>query len=382
MITKARKVVFICLFLALIFVPALLSLGGVHLGDGLNGAVEAVEKPALSAQAVMEGTWQESVEEWTKSELSVREPLIRLGNQFIFDVFNGTSNNNLVVGKDQSLFEDIYLEVQLQYSHVTEEYMASQLDKLEQLDRLLEARGQQLVIFLTPMKSAFCEDSIPNIWKWAAPEQDTSDYELFRDALASSSLTYYDSIPFVETRQASGEQCWTKTGIHWTSVTGWMVAQDFSDFLEENFGYDFPEWEITSVPCESPVYPDHDLFLNLNLLMEPYDEQYYEPVVTMREEGTNLPAVFSQGGSFQAQSILPLLRNAGVEGFAYVENKEYTVYDGNEETKTGFQAFGDVDMAQLLTDKDLVILEVNQEAIDRMSFGFIDYLLDSGILTQ
>ena len=381
MITKVRRWILIFLFLAFIFIPWALSLCGIHLGNGLNGVVAETEKPAFSVDAVMDGTWQESVETWSKTELSVREPLIRLGNQFIFTVFNGTSNNNLVVGKNRSIFEDVYLEVQLQYSRATEEYINGQIEKLEQLNQYLADRGQHLVIFLTPMKSAFQEENIPDTWKWDAPEQGTSDYEMFRNALASSSLVYYDSIPFVEARQASGEQCWTKTGIHWSVVTGLAVAQDFSDFLEENYGYDFPEWEIASVPCESPVYPDNDLFLNMNLLMDPYD-QYYEPVVTVREEGTNLPNVFSQGGSFQAQSVLELLRRSGVESFSYLENKEYTIYDGSEEVKTAFQAFEDLDIAGLLEGKDLVILEVNQESVDRMSFGFIDYLLDSGILAQ
>lgn len=381
MITKARKYVLIVLFLVLIFFPSMLGLLGVHLGNGLGGVVAAVEEPDLSVKSVMDGTWQESVEDWTKSELSVREPLIRLGNQFVFSAFNGSGNQYVTIGKDKVIFEDVYLEAQLQYDQVSEEEIQTLLGKLEQLNRLLEARGQQLVIFLTPMKTYYWEEKSPLLWQWAAPEQDTAPYEKLLGALQDSSLFYYDSIPFVQQLLNEGVTCWYKTGNHWSEVSAWMVAQDLSDFLEENLGYDFPEWEISSVPSEEPVGWDADVFASLNLLMSPYDDQYYAPVVQQQEAGSHVPVIFSQGGSFQHQSVLPLLRNSG-NVYVYLENTEYFWNTAEGEEHGTFQAYADLAAVQEILESDLVILEVNQEAIDRMSFGFIDYLLDSGILTQ
>ena len=381
MVIKSRKYLFVFLFLVLIFLPALLGMGGIHLGNGLGGVVAAVPEPDLSVQTVMTGTWQESVEEWTKSELSVREPLIRIGNQFVFSAFDGSSNQYATIGKDNVIFEDVYLEAQLQYDQVSDEQIQALTQKLETLNSQLEARGQKLLIFLTPMKTYYWEEYAPDVWEWASPERSISPYEKLLGALANSNLTYYDSIPVIQQLIDQGVTCWYKTGNHWSEWSAMLVAQDRSDFLEEAFGFDFPEWEISGVPVDSPLDWDQDVFKSLNLLIAPYDEQYYAPDVKEQEEGTDVPVVFSQGGSFQHQSVLPMLRNGG-NSFTYLENMEYVYQDGQEEKRGTFSAFSELEEVQRIREANVVILEVNLESIDRMSFGFIDYLLDSGILAQ
>ncbi len=381
MIEKARKVGLVSLFLFLIFIPWLLSLAGIHLGNGLGGVTVAVPEPELSVKSVLEGSWQESVEEWTKSELSVREPLIRMGNQVVFSLFDGSANQYATIGKENVIFEDVYLEAQLQYDQVSEEEIEILAGKLEELNRQLEANGQHLVIFVTPMKTLYWEEYAPDVWEWFSPERTVSPYEKLKGAIEETSLTYYDSVPFIQQLLEQGVTCWYKTGNHWSEWSAMLVAQDLSDFLEETYGYDFPEWEVSGVPVDTPLDWDQDVFKSLNLLIGPYDEQYYAPEVSEREAGSAVPVVFSQGGSFQHQSVLPMLRYAG-NRFTYLENMEYVCGNGQEEQKGTFSAFEDLEAVNTVREADLVILEVNLESIDRMSFGFIDYLLDSGILEQ
>ena len=42
-----------------------------------------------------------------------------------------------------------------------------------------------------------------------------------------------------------------------------------------------------------------------------------------------------------------------------------------------FSEYEELDLDAEIEQADIVLLEVNEEAVDRMSFGFIDYMLDN-----
>ena len=50
------------------------------------------------------------------------------------------------------------------------------------------------------------------------------------------------------------------------------------------------------------------------------------------------------------------------------------VYSGN------FDSYDVLPLEEMVDDSDIIFLEVNEEAIPRMSFGFIDYLLEHHVL--
>ena len=82
-------------------------------------------------------------------------------------------------------------------------------------------------------------------------------------------------------------------------------------------------------------------------------------------------------GSFMQTSVFTLASLGGVDSYYYMENT-LLVDDGEISSFSGYE---ELDIQTELKNTDILLLEVNQEAIDRMSFGFIDYLLDS-ILIQ
>ena len=45
-----------------------------------------------------------------------------------------------------------------------------------------------------------------------------------------------------------------------------------------------------------------------------------------------------------------------------------------------FDSYDVLPLEEMVDDSDIIFLEVNEEAIPRMSFGFIDYLLERHVL--
>ena len=105
--------------------------------------------------------------------------------------------------------------------------------------------------------------------------------------------------------------------------------------------------------------------------------QYFTNNITVVEDGQH-PNVFVRGGSFLGQSINGLIQ-AGMFGKdVHFENNYYFLNRYTEtDTLESFTAYDDFrEMPELLAQSDIIILEVNEAAISRMSFGFLDYLLE------
>ena len=97
---------------------------------------------------------------------------------------------------------------------------------------------------------------------------------------------------------------------------------------------------------------------------------------TVIEEGEH-PNVFVRGGSFLSQSINGLIQ-AGLFGKDVHFENNYYFLDRYSKTKilSAFTSYDEFpEMPGLLAQSDILILEVNENAIQRMSFGFIDYVL-------
>lgn len=77
-------------------------------------------------------------------------------------------------------------------------------------------------------------------------------------------------------------------------------------------------------------------------------------------------------------SVLRLIQNGFFQDSYYLSNAQITSSNG---LYTGFfDSYEQLPIRDMIEDSDIIFLEVNEEAIGMMSFGFIDYLLENKIL--
>ena len=74
------------------------------------------------------------------------------------------------------------------------------------------------------------------------------------------------------------------------------------------------------------------------------------------------------------QTITYLILNDIVSEGVHVENTN--AFSEKYSVIQPFSDYDEIDVDDMLENKDILLLEVNQGAIDKMSFGFIDYLYD------
>lgn len=348
----------------------------------LQGETIEESKADITVQNVWSGKWQIEFEDYLQNNLKIREWLIPIRNQIMYSFFHTSPNNNIAIGRENNLFEKeyIYFESQI-YPPMTEREMDNLIDKLEIINSALEAQGKNLFIFITPSKAEVYSEDMPVKYVSIAPTNGKeSNYNLFIEALGNTEIAFYDSIPYVNELKNSEEfPVFPTTGTHWSDVTASFCAEELADSMEEQLEINLPEAEVSYERCDDPIAPDSDIYNLLNLMFKP-DENYYKAVRKITDANKEECTILARGGSFMGSSLYyGMIQEDYFTKSYYLEN---TVIRCSETNYSGtFDSYDDLSIKEMIEASDVILLEVNEEAIPRMSFGFIDYLLDKDILT-
>ena len=342
----------------------------------LDGVVTSTQFPVVSLEGVAYGSFQNDLGKWVLENMPGRDFLIRLHGQTLYTLFNSSSNPNVVIGKDHTLFEPEYVVTTLGIKEHTEESVIQELvEKLETLNAQLQAQGKQMHIFITPSKGRYYSEDFPLRYQACANRQERDDYTVFVEKLKKSNLNYFDSIDYInQNRDSFNYPLFYQSGIHWSNALGANVAQAFSEYLRERSGYDLTTLQASCYETLSPADPDADLYKILNVLVPPVGEYYGTEFTTV--SGTQQPSVFMRGGSFMGQSIAKLIQNGVFGKSVYFENNYYALdNEWSWNFISTFNAYDEMPVEKYARQSDIFILEVNESKIDVMDWGFIDYLL-------
>lgn len=376
-----HKYWFCIIFLFTLLVPVY----GKYL-DGdivLRGVTAAPEPVERNMDTLSEGTYQTFYRSNWEANFPGQKFLLRIRNQLLYSICGVSPNTNVIIGKDNYLYEPGYIVQELQICPPTpDEYFSLLGNNLSKLDSLLKENGKELYVFITPSKAHFFREYIPDKYSFCSTKKDMNncpDYQRLLKTLKENKINYYDSIKFVN--EALNDKRFQappyyKSGIHWSHPWGESAAAEFLDFIRSRSKYDLDAIQIVEHPSDVPISPDPDLYLSLNLLKAPH-EQWWSTEVKTSHHGKDHPNVFLRGGSFMGQSLSALTMNGVFTKFLHFENNYYTQKDYiTYQNISKFNAYDEIDLNTFLGRSDIIILEVNEAAIPIMSWGFIEHLLE------
>lgn len=346
----------------------------------LSGVTESSEKVSPTIETFNDGTYQNYVSERWENGFPGRKTLLRIRNQFLYFFAKDSPNNNVVIGKEGYLYEPNYILFETQaYAPSDEEYFLELGSNLLALKKLLSENNKELYVFITPSKADFYREYIPDRYMFLDNEEVYSytNYSKLLEVLNQNKICYFDSIKYIEDNNEKFQSpVFYKSGIHWSHVWGASAAAELLSYINSEGQYHLSTVEVTEALSDIPIAPDTDLYLSLNLLTSA-DEQWYRDDVHVIEEGLDHPNVFCRGGSFMGQSLSEIIR-AGVFGqdVHFENNNVFSNHYSDLVSLTSSNAYDEIDLDSLLGQSDILILEVNECAINRMSFGFIEYLLE------
>lgn len=375
---KKPGAVFTALFFGFVMASPWLSL--LRPSASMEGAFVQAGRPELSKRGVLDGSWQADTGTYFSENMPGREYMIKTKNQLVYEIFHNTPAPRVVIGKEDVLFSRSVIELWYQLTGPTEDAFIAELkDTISEFRYLMECRGIQTMIYITPSKARYYEAYIPDLFsRTALPRNpEASAYEKLKTALGTMDIPVFDSIEWLDAHREGdtldGLPLFNTTGMHWTATTGAKVGAALGSFMEETLGYDLPSLTIVSEPAPEPMYPDADLAGIMNMYTSLTDT-YTRPVIAVTEMPEESPSILCRGGSFMGQSLSQLILNGCFEKDIYMENTQFFTERFTKVEQ--FTEYEQVDLKEAFQDIDLVVLEVNEASIDVMGFGFMEYVLE------
>ena len=95
------------LLMVILFLPIIQEWTGVFPVKPLNGVFVPTTKPELTFESYKTNTYQAQIDKYSSENFGLREPILRLYNQYLWDVFRKTyvSKEQIVFGKDRWFYE-------------------------------------------------------------------------------------------------------------------------------------------------------------------------------------------------------------------------------------------------------------------------------------
>jgi len=348
--------------------------------EKLHGVEEEVLEaaPAPSRSAFLSEQYQRSFESWLSRNIGFRAYFVRTDNQINFSLFHEISSNYaspLVLGKDNVLFEKLYIDALNGDGYVSDKNLRRITRRVRRLQELLEKRGVTLLIFLTPSKAGIYPEKIPP--QYLSPDRppdEQSNYARLASMLKESDVNLLDARALLQEWKNTAEQpLFARGGTHWTQLTACRVSESLMDRLRP-LAPEIPALRCT--PLESRSVPDpfdRDLADLCNLRdSSPLYETLLYPAVepNLSDPPPGRPKMLFVGGSFlwSVFFYLDAFQVYSERDMFYYYSRRFH-YPGNIVTP--------INRKELNWDDDVfghqfIVIEVNEANIQNLGSGFVE----------
>lgn len=191
--------------------------------EPLKGTVNNPEDATFSKKDWIDGTYQEKKELYINSMFGFRSFCIRLNNQIAFNFFNKAKANGVIVGKENYLYEESYINAYTGKDFLGEDSISHTLNRLKFISDTLSRLNKQLIIVFAAGKASYFPEYIPDKY---LPILEKTNYKSLSDGAKKLGLNVIDFNKwFVENKNKSKYPLYPLQGVHW-STYGTTLAAD------------------------------------------------------------------------------------------------------------------------------------------------------------
>lgn len=350
----------------------------------LKGVIVEQPMPELTFESYHDGLFQQQTEEHLKQHFGFRQPMIRLYNQYLWDLYKKThvSKEQITFGKDNWFYEpgvvSDYYQRQFRFYAADSTEMASMLSKeahrLLRLQQALESHGIRLIVCLVPSKDLLCSEHLPEI-------QDTTyigepkisarffnEEEFTRLGVNHLNLEQW----FLQIKDTADFALFPKTGTHWTRYAALHAADTLIRYMEHLDSINMKNLVIGPKELDDARNPDDDLESLLNLMRPlPKPKYYYADCTTDGDTTAIKPKVIVIGDSFwwTIAAQIPLKEFFSESPYWYYNSTVY--YDDR------YHSVDELNIAEELLSSDFVVLSYCAAQQYRMNDGFTQKALEA-----
>lgn len=234
--TKQRPMLWIIAFLILTVSPHLTYLFAQKYIDTENYENRNTEKmPALNADNFE--AFPAAFEDYYNDNIPYRNQLIRLNNSIDYFVFQQSSNDKVLLGKDGWLFytsDGNPVEQSLGYWLFSEEELKTIADNLTVTKEALASREIEFVLFIAPNKETIYTEYLPE--EYEKIREETSVDQLVKYLRENTDIrVVYPKEEILEAKEKDPDTLlYYKLDSHWNAIGGYIGAESLARELGVN----------------------------------------------------------------------------------------------------------------------------------------------------
>jgi len=372
MVSKFKLYTSIWLFLVLgVFsMPLIEEITGWIRIDPLRGKFANIDEPEFSIATWFSGEYQHDREFYLQQKFDLRNFLVRLNTQFNYSCFGVTCDGNMIVGKDNYIFNHDVLVSYYGDDLLKEDTLRKELEKLKFVQDTLEKLNKNFVFVIAPSKPPFCFDKIPATH---FRERKITNYELYVKYLKELGIHYIDyRTYFFELKKQTPYLLFPPKGLHWSIYSTSYVIDSLVHYIEVKKKTKLATYKWSSVKMEDAKENDIDVEHALNLLYTLESPQLAYRKLELEKKHNDSLKIITIGDSFYGElfynglnEILP----ESNEFWFYGRFVKAHDYDPRHE-----KHFYQLNLKHKIDETDVLIMLYNDANLKRMGFNMIDRL--------
>ena len=352
------SLVLFALLMVFLFIPFIQEWTGLFPVKPLIGAVEPTPKPELTFDNYRNSIYQTQIEKYAGEHFGLREPVIRVYNQYLWSAYNKTYCHFIVPGKEGYLYYALavreYYGTELPHHYKSNEKAMKEADAelrlMNKLRHVLKDYGIEFVAFIAPDK--------PEVYPEYLPRRDFDTTTIHLDDYYARRMKE-TGFPFinmtdwyVSMKDTVSFPLFPKTDSHWrySSIYGFDSLFRFINTLDG-------EAKFPALHIGPPVAYDSDKLegdeATLNLIFRiPGDNIKYKSDITVESDSTQRkPKVLFVGDSFiySMNDFMPVRKIMADREIWFYNNTAYEGFDNKTESVK------DIDRLSHILNADYVV---------------------------
>jgi len=290
----------------------------------LSGVTNVPELKKFNFKNYYDLSFQKSLEKNIGANLGFKGPLIRMYNQYAYDLYDIRPNaGNVSQGKGNWLFPNWHLKA-VPFSDELAARFNNNARYLSQLSNILKEYNTHVFVGFIPSKTEIYGEYLADHIKIDTSFNPINHYCGLFDEYGVDYINLTEM--FKGAKGTAIFPPFSQTGTHWSNIMSVYSADTIFKILQDISGLNFPKLKISEPYADKTRDPDNDLESLYNLI-RPFEQaqNYYVDVDIIEDSSTIHPKMIVIGDSHYWNCIynLPLKKIFSENPYWYYSNTVY-----------------------------------------------------------
>jgi hypothetical protein len=314
--------------------------------------------------------FQEKKEKYINDHFGCHHLYIRIHNQLAFSLFKTAKANQVVVGKENYLFEQGYIDAFYGKDYIGVDSIEKKMLMVSYIADTLKRLNKTLLLVFAPGKADFYPEYIP---KQPNTPRGITNMEVYLHFAKKLDLSYIDFHTwFREQKKSSKYPLIPKYGIHWSDYGALLAMDSIIKRIEKERNIDMPNpiWKKIHTGKASDQDIDIEKGMNLLFRLKPQTLAYPE-IEYENTTGKNKPSTLVVADSYYWQMIY-----AGISYFFNRSDFWYYFQRAHNPHYKHSKPIEEIDVFKEMDQHEVIIIMASDVNLPKFGWNFIETMFE------